>query len=75
VQIGDDTGVVNAFLYRTEVITEGASLVIFKAEAKVVKERIEVQLMERGKVDESRREVKDVDTKTNISERSWVEEQ
>jgi hypothetical protein len=51
-----------------------STIVIFKAEAPVVKEHIEIQLMERGKVDTARREVRDVKKENDISAKEWVEQ-
>ena len=73
VQLGDHTGVVNAFLYENEALKQGNTVVVFKCEAKVVKEHIEVQLMQRGKVEEARRKVDDVDKSVDISAKEWVE--
>jgi hypothetical protein len=42
-QLGDDTGVVNAFLPESEHIIVGKTVALFGAEAKVVKEHIEIQ--------------------------------
>lgn len=54
VVLGDQTGVVKAYLWGDENLKVGASIVIFKAEAPVVKEHIEIQLP-RGKIDIARR--------------------
>ena len=35
--LGDETGIVKAFLYKVDAIKAGESIVVFKAEAKVVK--------------------------------------
>jgi hypothetical protein len=47
VTIGDNTGISNAFLYDSEDLVSGESIVLFNAKAEVVKEHIEIQL-ERG---------------------------
>lgn len=52
----------------------GSTVVLFKAEAPVVKEHIEVQLMERGKVDVARRDVRDVNKTNDVSAKEWVEQ-
>jgi len=71
--LGDETGIVKAFMYLNDALKEGTTVVIFKAEANVVKEHIEVQLMERGKVDVARREIRDVNKNHDVSAREWVE--
>lgn len=53
---------------------EGKTVVLFKAESAVVKEHIEILLMERGKVDEARREVRDVNKSNDVSAKEWVEQ-
>lgn len=50
VTIGDETGKVKAFLYENEALKEGNTVVIFKAEAAVFNEHIELTLMKGGKV-------------------------
>lgn len=72
--MGDETGVVKAFLWSHESLKEGSTIVIFKAQSIVVKEHIEVQLMERGKVDEARREVRDVNKSNDVSAKEWIEQ-
>jgi hypothetical protein len=74
VVLGDETGVVRAFLWNNPVLKVGSTVVLFKAESPVIKEHIEVQLMERGKVDEARREVRDVNKTNDISAKEWVEQ-
>ena len=73
VVLGDQTGIVKAFLFQNDSVKVGETVVLFKAEAQVVKEHIEIQLMERGKVDRARREVRDVDETHDISAKEWVE--
>lgn len=46
---------------------------LFKAEAPVIKEHIEIQLP-RGKVDIARREIKDVNKTNDVSAKEWVEQ-
>lgn len=47
---------------------------IFRAEASVVKEHIEITLPRGGKVEESRnRKINDVDETVDISAKAWVE--
>lgn len=54
---------------------EGNTIVIFRAEASVVKEHIEIQLPRGGgKVEESRnRKINQVDETVDISAKAWVE--
>ena len=74
VLLGDETGLVKAFLYQNENLKEGNTIVLFRCEAAVVKEHIEVQLMRTGKIDMARnRNIEKVDEETNISEKAWVE--
>ena len=73
--MGDETGIVKAFLWaNSEALKVDSTIVIFKAEASVVKEHIEIQLMERGKVDTARREVREVNKSVDISAKEWVEQ-
>ena len=72
--MGDETGIVKAFLWNNPALEEGKTVVLFKAESAVVKEHIEILLMERGKVDEARREVRDVDKSNDVSAKEWVEQ-
>lgn len=74
VVLGDETGIVKAFLWNNPALEEGKTVVLFKAESNVVKEHIEIQLMERGKVDEARREVRDVNKSNDVSAKEWVEQ-
>jgi len=66
VTLGDETGIVKAFMYYNDALKEGNTIVIFKGEASVVKEHIELQLMDRGKVDTARREVNDVNRNHDV---------
>lgn len=72
--MGDETGIVKAFLWNNPSLKVGNTVVLFKAEAVVTKEHIEVQLMERGKVDAARRDVKDVNKTNDVSAKEWVEQ-
>ena len=74
VVLGDETGIVRAFLWNNDALEEGKTVVLFSAESAVVKEHIEAQLMERGKVDVARREVRDVDKTNDVSAKEWVEQ-
>lgn len=71
--MGDETGTVRAFVYLDECVKEGNTVVIFKGEATVVREHIELQLMQRGKIDLARREIKEVNEKNDISAKEWIE--
>ena len=51
--MGDETGLVKAFLIDTPALRVGKSVVLFDCEARVVKEHIELQC--RGKIDTARR--------------------
>ena len=71
--LGDETGIVKAFLFNNESLEEGKSVVLFKAHAPVVKEHVEVQLMDRGRVEAARRDIKEVSKDHDVSEKEWVE--
>ena len=72
--LGDETATVKAFLWNHESLKEGNTVVIFKAVSEVVKEHIEVQLMERGKVDIARKEITKINKDLNVSDKEWVEQ-
>ena len=73
VQLGDQTGVVKGFFYNSEDLSVGNTIAIFNVEALVVKEHIEMQLMKRGRIDQARREVKEVKSSNDISAKEWIE--
>ena len=74
VVLGDETGTVKGFFFNDDAVKEGSTVVLFKAEATVVKEHIEIQLMRGGRVEESRtKKITDVDESVNISAKAWVE--
>lgn len=68
-QLGDETGVVNAFLGENENLVVGKTVALFGAEAKVVREHIEIQ---RARVEPGRNPIDKVNDKFNISEKAWV---
>lgn len=71
--LGDDTGIVKGFFPKDDALKEGNIVVIFKGEAAVVKEHIEIMLMRGGRVEESRnKKFMDVDDSVNISAKAWV---
>lgn len=71
---GDETGKVKGFFYENEAIKEGNTVVIFRAEASVVKEHIEIQLPKGGRVEESKnKKINEVDESVDISAKAWVE--
>ncbi len=66
---------IKCFIWSNEALVEGNTIVIFKAVAEVVKEHIEVQPMERFKVDIARnREIININRNLNISEKAWIEQ-
>lgn len=69
--IGDETGIVKAFLWGNEAFKVGNSIVLFKVEAPVIREHIEIQ---GGKADVARREVREVNKANDISAKEWVEQ-
>ena len=73
VRLGDDTAVINAFLYPNDAIKEGATIALFRAEAKVMKEHIELQYMPKGRSEEGRRKINDVNDEVDISAKEWIE--
>jgi len=48
--LGDETGKVKGFFFENEAIKERNTVVIFRAEAAVVKEHIEIQLPRGGRI-------------------------
>lgn len=44
----------------------------FNARSEVIKEHIEIQLDRRGRIEKSRRVVKDVNEEFNLSQKAWV---
>lgn len=71
--LGDETGIVRAFMYQTEDLEEDNTVVLFKAVAEVVHEHIELQMMKRGRVEKARREIRDVNKKVDVSAKEWME--
>lgn len=55
--MGDETAIIKAFLYADEHVKVGETVVLFGAEAKVIKEHIEIQVPREGKVDKARKQV------------------
>ena len=70
--VGDLTGISNAFLPDRIELREGDSIVLFGAKAEVVKEHIEVQLAERGRLEIARKAVEKVSEEFNLSSKAWV---
>jgi hypothetical protein len=68
--LGDDTGLVRAFMQDTPALRVGKSVALFDCEARVVKEHIEIQC--RGRVEAARKEVERVNEKFNLSDKQWV---
>jgi len=68
--LGDETGLIRAFLQDTPALRVGKSVVLFDCEARVVKEHIELSC--RGRVEAARKEVEKVNEKLNLSDKSWV---
>jgi hypothetical protein len=60
-------------LFADDHIQVGESVVLFGAEARVVKEHIEIQVPREGKVDKARRKVEEVNDTFDISAKEWVE--
>lgn len=74
VVLGDETGCVKAFLPLNDNLKKDNTIVIFKCEATVVKEHIEIQLMKTGRIDLARnRNIEEVDEGVNISAKAWIE--
>lgn len=71
--MGDETGLVRAFLFDNGNLIVGESIVLFGAEAKVIKEHIEVQVPREGKVDKARKRVEEVNESFDVSAKEWVE--
>lgn len=74
VVFGDESGTVRGFIFNDECVKEGNTVVLFRAEAAVVKEHIEIQIPKGGKIDESKnRKVQEVNEEIDISEKAWIE--
>lgn len=71
VVLGDETGIVKGFFWGNEAFKVGNTVVLFKAEAPVIREHIELQ---NGKADIARREVREVNKANDISAKEWVEQ-
>ena len=67
--LGDETGVVNAFIPESEHLVVGKTAAFFGAEARVVKEHIEIQ---RARVEPARNPIDRVKESFNLSEKAWV---
>ena len=59
----------NGFLQESEHLVVGKTVALFGAEARVVKEHIEIQ---RARVEIARNAIDKVNDKFNLSEKSWV---
>lgn len=70
--VGDATGISNAFLPNRIDLREGDSVVLFGARAEVVKEHIELQLVERGRIEISKKPVDKINEEFNLSSKAWV---
>jgi len=53
-------------------LREGDSIVLFGARAEVVKEHIELQLAERGRIELSKKPVAKVAEEFNLSSKAWI---
>jgi hypothetical protein len=53
-------------------LREGDSVVLFGGKAEVVKEHIELQLVERGRIELSKKPVDKVNEEFNLSSKAWV---
>ncbi len=73
VVLGDETAIIRAFLYENEPVKVGETVVVFGAEAKVMKEHIEIQVPREGKVDRARRAIEQVNEDFDISAKEWIE--
>jgi hypothetical protein len=71
--LGDETAIIGAFLSADELIQVGESVGFFGAEARVVKEHIQIQVPREGKIDKARRKVEEVNETFDISAKEWVE--
>ncbi len=68
--VGDDAGLVKAFLTDSPALRVGKSVALFDCEARVIKEHIEIQC--RGRIEAARKDVEKVNEKWNLSDKSWV---
>lgn len=54
VLLGDESGIVKAFIPFSDVLQENDTIVLFRCEAAVIKEHIEIKLMRTGKIDKAK---------------------
>lgn len=71
--MGDETAIIKAFVFVDEHVKVGESVVLFGAEAKVIKEHIEIQVPREGKIDRARRQVEKTNEEVDISAKEWIE--
>ena len=71
-RVADETGVSNAFLPDNNDIQVDSSVVLFKAQASVVKEHIELQLERGGRVEKARRRIEKESEDYDLSFKAWV---
>ena len=67
--LGDETGTIKAFIAEASCIEVGKTVALFGADAKVVKEHIEIQ---RARAEPARVPIKDVNESFSVSEKAWV---
>lgn len=70
--MGDETAIVKAFLFFNEHVKVGESVVFLGAEARVIKEHIEIHVSRRGKIYKARKQVELVNEKVDISVKEWI---
>ena len=70
--LGDETGVVNAFMFQNPILEGGNTLCFFNAQANVYKEHIQLQMMRGGQIEKARREIHGVNILNDISAKEWV---
>jgi hypothetical protein len=74
VVVGDETGKVKGFFFNDEAVKVDNTIVIFRAEATVRNEHIELTIPKGGRLEASRnRKINEVDETVDISAKAWVE--
>lgn len=70
--LGDETGIVDGSFFSNVPVKKDQVFAFKNIHAKVVKEHIQIQKGRTGRVDVNDREIRQVDTKNNISGKSYV---
>jgi hypothetical protein len=72
VTLGDESGIVDAFVKNHPHIRVGNTINLKHCEVIIHNEHIQVQLMDNGKVELSNYALQQLNLKNNISKKSWM---